>query len=309
MYIIADVGSNWETTDDLVDSVYYAHKAGADAVKFQYYDHESLYGYKGSCGSLLRDDQLTAIRDKCNAMKTDLIITPFHESHVEKLNPLVDMWKVASSDLNYLRMLRKLSATGKKVILSTGASQLWEIDNAVSCFDKRLLALMYCVSSYPSREHDLSYVQFLKNRYRCPCGYSDHSIDVFNAAFCSKFFFGADIYEKHFKVRKFDSPDDNHSLVWSDFLKMTNRLRDQNIHSWRISASEIDMMQMHNRRFVAIKDIMPGDTFNYDENYGAYRTKSRDADRLSPFEEEHVENRKSKSKIFQGQTISVFDIE
>jgi len=310
LYFIADVGSNYETTQDLIDSVYYAHKAGADAVKFQYYDHKSLYGYDGDgMRGLLTKEQLDAIRDKCRVMKTDLIITPFHESHVEILDQYVDIWKVASSDINYMRMLKKIAKTGKFAILSTGASESRDIIRALSLFDKRKVALLYCVSSYPSAEHDLTYINSLAIKFKVRVGYSDHSLDVFNTAYCCENFFGCKIFEKHFKIREFKSPDNYHSLLWDDFKRMVDRTRRQGAPTWRINKSELDMVQMHNRRLVAINDIEKGAVLQYGINYGAYRSKSRDATRISPFDESIVENRRAKRKIFKGQSIAEYDFE
>lgn len=308
MYFIADVGSNWETTQDLIDSVYYAHKAGADAVKFQYYDHNALYGFDGESYRTLTKEQLDAIRDKCRVMKIDLIITPFHEDDIAFLDQYVDSWKVASSDINYKRMLEKIAKTGKHVILSTGASLPSDIIAAVGKFDKRKVSLLYCVSAYPCREHDLTYIDVLSLKFRIPVGFSDHSLDIYNTAYCAKYFFGAAIFEKHFKVREMKTPDSEHSLLWDDFKRMVDRTRKTGGLLWRIAREESDMVQMHNRRLVAIKDIEAGAKLEYGLNYGAYRSKSVDATRISPFDEKKVEGKTVIRKIYKGQSLSYHDL-
>lgn len=310
MYFIADVGSNWETTQDLIDSVYYAHKAGADAVKFQFYDHKSLYGFDGVGRALLTKEQLDAIRDKCRVMKIDLIMTPFHEDHIDILKEYVNSWKVASSDINYVQMLKNIEKTGKYTILSTGASSTSDIIKAVNIFDKSKIALLYCVSAYPCKEHDLTFLKTLSEKFKVPVGYSDHSLDIYNTSYCCKMFFGCKIFEKHFKVREMLTSDSGHALLWSDFKRMVDRTRRRNESlPWRIAAEEIDMVQMYNRRLVATTDIKKGDVLEYGKNYGAYRSKSRDATRISPWDEQIVNGKKSLNDIYKGQSIAWHDFE
>lgn len=307
MFIIADIGSNWVTKEDCFDSVFYASKTGADAVKFQLYDHKKLYGFDGKLKGSLPKEWVENLYQKAHDCGIEFMITPFHHEDVQFLDRYVKRWKIASSDLTYIPLLEAVAATTKPVILSVGASSLEDIERAVNILMNNRIYLMYCVSSYPSTEHDLNYIELLYNEFQHPVGYSDHSTDVYMSAYAAKRFYNCAIYEKHLKVRDMDTPDAPHSLTWWDFRKMVNRTKVLGPIDWKIQPSEKDMLTFHNRRLVAIKDIKPGDFFILGVNYGYYRTKIKQIG-LPISDHRELEGLEAKSEVMAGRTITQNDI-
>ena len=84
--------------------------------------------------------------------------------------------KVASASITDREMLRALAATGKPVILSTGMSELKEIDEAVEILGTGRLVILHATSTYPlpAEEANLRTIDTLRERYGVPVGYSGH---------------------------------------------------------------------------------------------------------------------------------------
>jgi N,N'-diacetyllegionaminate synthase len=159
-----------------------------------------------------------------------MLATPFDEGSVDLLDALgVPAYKVGSGDLTNIPLLEHVARKAKPVILSTGMSNLVEIQEAVATIRAQgnsEIILLHCVSSYPSRVEDsnLRAMQVLKERFGLPVGFSDHSqgIEVALAATA----LGAVVIEKHFTLsRKLPGPDHKSSLEPSQFFKMLKGIR------------------------------------------------------------------------------------
>lgn len=132
------------------------------------------------------------------------IITCFDESSISKaLDHGVDALKVAScSALDWL-LLEALAKTGKPLICSTGGCRLAEVDKIVSFFEHRevkALALLHCVSTYPTEDKDqqLHFMQRLMQRYpQCAIGYSGHEAPENLRVVIAAVSMGAQILERH----------------------------------------------------------------------------------------------------------------
>jgi N-acetylneuraminate synthase len=103
--------------------------------------------------------------------------SPWDEPSVDFLEDMdVVCYKVASASVTDLSLLRKMKATGKPVILSTGMSTIEQIDKAVETLGKDNLVMMHATSTYPlpPEEANLRMITTLKERYDVPVGYSGH---------------------------------------------------------------------------------------------------------------------------------------
>ena len=114
------------------------------------------------------------------------ISSPFSDEAVELLASVgLDGWKVASGEVGTLPMLKKIAATGKPVLLSTGMSPWAEIDAAVDILrgGKGAFAVMQCTSIYPTppEKTGLNIIPELRQRYDCAVGMSDHSGTIYPA--------------------------------------------------------------------------------------------------------------------------------
>lgn len=204
-YVIAEVGQNHQGDPyHAVRLIQMAAACGVDAVKLQARDCEEEftderlrqpYEHRNSFGKtyrqhrqkldLIRDDfLLLKSRHRYNDNPTDLFCTVCALSRLEQLER--DNWcrfyKIASKDMMNRNLVREVAATGKPVILSTGWAQSdKDIDEAYNLASKTApVALMYCVSVYPTPIESvaLQRIEQMRTRYACPIGYSDHTAGV-----------------------------------------------------------------------------------------------------------------------------------
>ena len=128
--------------------------------------------------------------------------SPFDETAVDFLETLnVPAYKIASFENAHWPLLRKVAATGKPIIVSTGAATLAEIDDAVRVLREagcRELVLLKCTSTYPASpaNTNLRTIPVLAATFGCPVGLSDHTMGV--GASVAAVALGACIIEKHF---------------------------------------------------------------------------------------------------------------
>jgi N,N'-diacetyllegionaminate synthase len=125
--------------------------------------------------------------------------TPFYEGAIEIFEGDMPAIKIASGDLTYSNLLRKAGQTGKPVILSTGMASFDEIDRSLGLLTKVDVALMHCVSLYPTPPASVNLVRIAQMKERWPnitVGYSDHSVG--NLACVGAVALGARVIEKHF---------------------------------------------------------------------------------------------------------------
>jgi sialic acid synthase SpsE len=216
-FIIAEAGINHngkvKTALKLVDV---AKKNGASAIKFQTYITEKrikkkytkIFDILKKCE--LKFDDFKIINDYCKYKKINFFSTPFDTESVSFLNNLnVKLFKVASFDIGNFELINEIIKTKKPTIISTGMASLKEIDKVYKVFKKKRidLALLHCVSSYPNKDDSsyLSNIPFLKNRFKCEIGISDHTNDIKIPIYGN--LIGAKIMEKHLKI------NDNHKCV------------------------------------------------------------------------------------------------
>ena len=219
-FLIAEAGinhnGNLKTALKLIDS---AKKNGADAIKFQTYKTEKRINKKFTkifdilkrCELNFQDFKI--LKDYCDKKKIIFFSTPFDCESAYFLNDLdVKLFKIASFDISNHELINCVLKFKKTTLISTGMSNLKEIENIYKIYKKRSIKLfiLHCISSYPNREQDslLSNIQFLKKKLNCNIGLSDHTNDIKIPIYAN--LLGANIIEKHFKLNKdhkcIDSP-------------------------------------------------------------------------------------------------------
>jgi len=159
--------------------------------------------------------------------------TPFDNDVVDKLNPLVPLFKVASADITNLPLLKKVAQTKKPIILSTGASNLEEIKFSYNFLKKngtKEIIILHCILSYPTKHIDanLKMITNLKNEFPNNfIGYSDHTKpDDDMSSVISSYLLGARVIEKHFTHnKKLKGNDHYHSMDKNDLKKMIIKLK------------------------------------------------------------------------------------
>lgn len=195
VYVIGEIGLNHNGSVDIAKQLIdVAAEAGAQAVKFQKRtpdiatpEHMKNTPRETPWGTMtyleyrykveFEKPEYTEIAAYAAEKGLDWFASPWDEPSVDFLEEMgVKAHKVASASLTDLGMLRKLAATGKTIILSTGMSTIEQIDKAVEILGTSNLHLMHATSTYPlpPEEANLRMIQTLKDRYQVPVGYSGH---------------------------------------------------------------------------------------------------------------------------------------
>ncbi len=236
-YIIAEIGINHNgdinIAKELIES---AARSGVDAVKFQTYITEKRVSADSPIFDILKKCELpfdAFLELKLHSEKHNLefFSTPFDNESVNYLESInVGIYKIASFDIVNKNLLKKISMTSKPIILSVGMSNFNEINDAYNILKSNNdnIALLHCVSSYPTVEKDsnLSVISKLKESFDCIIGQSDHTNDIqvpLYAVCC-----GAQVIEKHFMIYDnmdcVDSPVSITEKQMSKLVKETRRI-------------------------------------------------------------------------------------
>jgi len=139
--------------------------------------------------------------------------SPFDESAVDFLEELeVPAYKIASFEITHLPLIRKVAATGKPMIISTGMATIAEIDDAVRTAHEagcKELVLLKCTSTYPATPENSNVltIPHLRDLYDCEVGLSDHTMGV--GAAVAAVAHGATVIEKHFTLCRADGGIDS----------------------------------------------------------------------------------------------------
>tara|TARA_B100001964_G_scaffold222532_1_gene267562 strand:+ start:609 stop:1628 length:1020 start_codon:yes stop_codon:yes gene_type:complete len=218
VFVIAEVGNNhngsFSTAKELLDK---AVETGVDAVKYQTFNTEKWFtdkvpifaraktlGYKNQIDRFrdleLSIEQFLELAKLANEAGIVFLTTVLDLDSLEAISQAIPAFKVSSADLIHIQFLEKVSKINKPVILSTGQATVEEIDQAISIFPEEHVALLHCVSSYPTPENqvNLNSINFLRKKYPFPIGYSDHTIGILACE--AAVAIGARIIEKHFTL-------------------------------------------------------------------------------------------------------------
>lgn len=226
MKVICEIGSNFKTFDDCIQSIDDAKACGADIVKFQYYDNIDLSGVPGDRQCL---PELNPLAVHAALTGIEFMCTAFSPAKYQAIDRFVKRHKIASSEITHLDLLETVASLGKPVLLSTGGALPEEVDQALGILAGCPVTLMFCVAEYPARIVDFRHLLDMKDRYghRYAYGYSDHSSDVLNVPVLARNH-GAVIIEKHVNFAGHsDTPDARHSLSREEFQLMVKHLKGQ----------------------------------------------------------------------------------
>jgi N-acetylneuraminate synthase len=244
VFIIAEIGINHngdiEIAKRLVNA---AKKAGCNAVKFQKRTIEVVYTEKElsnlrespfgtTNGDLKRGLELSyeaykEIDQYCKELDIIWFASPWDEQSVDFLESFnVPCYKIAAASLTDPGLLRRVNEKNKPILLSTGMSELEEVDKAVAFLDKSRLLLFHCVSLYPApaEKVNLRTMQTLAERYNVPVGYSGHELDTIVSAVATGM--GAVAVERHFTLdRDMWGSDHKASINPIEMTELVNNIR------------------------------------------------------------------------------------
>ncbi len=289
-YCIAEVSANHnQDLSKAVRIIEAAKDAGADAIKLQTYTPDTITirsdkkCFQVTGGTLwdgrpfydLYAEAYTPwewqpkLKEIANGLGMDLFSSAFDETAVEFLEGMgVPAHKVASFELVDLPLIRKMAATGKPLILSTGMASVEEIEEALAAARQagaKQIALLKCTSAYPAaaEEMNLRTIPDMARRFGLPVGLSDHTMGI--AAPVAAIALGACIIEKHLTLsRSIPGPDSAFSLEPSEFKAMVDAVRtaEQALGKVYFGLSEKEQASRKFRRSLfVVQDMKQGQAF------------------------------------------------
>lgn len=262
-FVVAEVGSNWTSFEDCLESIALARECGADAVKFQLFTGEALYGKKGlKIPYELPKEWLPRLKLEADKCDIEFMCTAFSPELLQLVDPFVKRHKIASCELTYDDLIVAAAETGKPLILSTGASSLKEIRDSVELFEDYFtgivvedsLTIMYCIAAYPAVPR-LPAISILRQNFDGPVGFSCHS-ESLKPAVRAAVHYGATVIEKHFKIRDMKTPDAGHSLMPNSFQCMVELIKQAPKIEFP-DPQEKDTVKLHKRRMIDGKCVRP----------------------------------------------------
>jgi len=250
--IIAEAGVNHNGDINLAKQLIdVAADAGADLVKFQTFNAERIVTKsadkaKYQINTTDRSESQYAMLEKlelteemhrdlityCNTVGIEFFSTGFDIESVNLLNKLgQEFFKVPSGEITNHPYLQHVGQLGKKIILSTGMSDMHEIEAAIMVLElagtpRSKLTLLHCTTAYPTPMSDVNLLAMrsIQKKFGVAVGYSDHTLGI--EVPISAVALGASIIEKHFTInRKLPGPDHKASLEPFEFKSMVSAIR------------------------------------------------------------------------------------
>lgn len=293
-FIIAEMSGNHNQSLDLaLQIVEAAAKAGAHALKLQTYTAETMTldlaegeFFIKDPGSLWAGTSLYDLYEKAHtpwqwhapifarAKELGMLAfsTPFDDTAVDFLESLdVPAYKIASFENTDLPLIRRVAATGKPLIISTGMASIAELDETVraareaGCKD---LVLLKCTSTYPATplNSNVRTIPHLRELFGCEVGLSDHSMGV--GVSVAAVALGATVVEKHFTLdRSAGGVDASFSLEPPEMasLVLETERAWQALGQVQYGATEAELKSVVYRRSLYITaDMAAGDPFTRD---------------------------------------------
>lgn len=283
-YIIAELGSNHNGDMKLAKKlISQAKEAGANCVKFQSWSKNSIFSKKKYEDNYfvtddyrdrndftleqiveeysISEDELLSMKKFSDEIGIDCTSTPFNKKEADFIvdelkTPFI---KVASMDLNNYPFLEYLAKKKKPMVISTGLSELYEIDKAIKTIENqgnKQIVILHCVATYPPKDSDvnLNNIKTLMTSYpNYPIGFSDHTLGT--AIPLASVSLGACLIEKHFTLDKEMDGWDHKISATKDEMKAIVEGSSKIVKamgSYRISATETDEKKREFRRSIVI---------------------------------------------------------
>jgi sialic acid synthase SpsE len=308
VFVIAEAGSNWRVGTADRDRqmartlVEIAADAGADAVKFQTFRASSVYvaeagqveylagaGVRDSINDVFQDlempyEMVAELAAMCDERGIEFMSTPFSVADADAVDPYVGRHKVASYELNHVRLLERLARTGKPLIVSTGAATEADIEYGLRVLDAAgsgPVTLLQCTASYPAPPESLNVraIPWLRERFGRPVGLSDHSRDPVVGPVAAVAL-GATVVEKHFTVdNRLPGPDHRFAIEPRELQALVQAVRGAALVLGDgvkgTDPAELELREFAVRAIQATADIEPGDPFIEGRNVDVLRPGQR----------------------------------
>ncbi len=272
-----------------------AAKAGADSIKFQTHiaDAESTLADQWRVKFSYQDDtrfdywkrmeftaeQWAGLKKHADEKGIIFLSSPFSIEAVELLENIgMEAWKIASGEISNTPMLNRIMETGKPIIISSGMSDVEELDKLVAKIKAKNipLGILQCTTAYPTQPEKvgMNVMQEFKKRYDCPTGLSDHSGTIF--AGLAGAALGMDILELHITFsRQMFGPDvvasiTTEELKWLvDGIRFIEKMNANPVVKDEAANDTKPMRKLFTKSIVANSDLEAGIVIN--ESHLAYK--------------------------------------
>ena len=329
-YIIAEIGINHNgdlvLAKKLIDA---AVESGANAVKFQKRNLKSIYRKEilenptlDSQGTEIlvdvlnevefQEDDFKNILDYCKEKEITFLCTPWDISSVDFLEKFnVPAYKIASADLTNFPLIKYISKTKKPMILSTGMSNMDEIEKMVNFIKNQdsLFLLLHCNSTYPSPVEllNLNLIPMLREKFNVPIGYSGHETGIIPSVVAANI--GGVVIERHITLDKtMEGLDQAASLEPKQFKKMVENIREsekaRGTTDKKMTRGEILQREVLGKSIVCACDIKKDEVFS--EQNIEVKSPARG---LSPQYYYELLGKKSSREIKNGEYLQLDDLE
>lgn len=293
-FIIAEMSGNHnQSIDRALAIVEAAARAGAHALKLQTYTPDTMTldaqgpGFRiEDADSLWQGASLYQLYQQAHtpwdwhprifarAKELGLLAfsTPFDETAVDFLEGLgVPCYKIASFENTDIPLIRRVAATGKPMIISTGMASVAELDESVQAARAagcRDLVLLKCTSTYPATPDNtnIATIPHMRALFDCQVGLSDHTMGV--GVSVASVALGATVIEKHFTLRRDEGGvDSSFSLEPEELAALVTETGRawQSLGSVRYGPTGAELKSLQFRRSLyVVKDLQPGDALTAD---------------------------------------------
>ena len=291
--IIAEAGVNHNGDIKLAKKLIdVAVNAGADFVKFQTFNADRLATHAAKKAEyqaqttdrnetqheMLRRLELTPAMHHeliahCKMRKIGFFSTGFDIESVDFLASLgQNLFKIPSGEITNLPYLRHIGRLGKPIILSTGMSNMPEIESAIKALEqagtpRSKITVLHCTTEYPTpmRDVNLRAMKSIQTELGVAIGYSDHTLGIEVAV--AAVAMGATVIEKHFTLdRTLPGPDHKASLEPAELKTMVSSIRNIELALGdgvkQLAPSEAKNILVARKSIVASKDIQIGEKFS-----------------------------------------------
>ena len=331
VFVIAEAGVNHNgNLNNALKLIDLASSAGADAIKFQtfkakdiatHYARKAKYQFSDSYRiksqlQILKKLEFTnnmhkACIKRCKKKKIEFISSAFDVNSLKYLNKLkLKYFKVPSGEITNRPYLEYLGKLNKKVILSTGMSNIIEIKKALNILtncgtQKKNITLMQCTTAYPCPydQVNLNVLKTFKKIFKIQTGFSDHSLG--SQACIAAVSLGAVVIEKHLTINNnLTGPDHKASLNFKNFkylvnsIRITEKILGSNIK--KPTPVEKDNIIYARKSIVAKKNIYKNDKFSKNNI-----TFKRPGNGISPMTYKKILNKKSKYNFYKDDLIKI----
>ena len=330
VFIIAEAGVNHNGSIELAKKLIdVAVEAGADAVKFQTFKAENLVSKDAQKAKYQKDNMNSdddsqfnmlkkleldvqthkELMDYCKGQNIMFLSTPFDHDSIELLDNLgLGIFKIPSGEITNLPYLRKIGSLKKEVILSTGMSDIGEIEDALDVLieagtAKENITVLHANTMYPTPMEDvnLKAMVTIGNAFDVAYGYSDHTLGI--EVPISAVAMGASCIEKHFTLDKtMEGPDHKASLEPDELKAMVKAIRNIELALGngikKPSKSEKPNIEVARKSIVAPKHIKQGEILNIDN-----LTVKRPANGINPMRWDEIIGTIAKKDYIEDELI------